>query len=339
MRRRNTYHQVYSRNGLRLESRYAVMPKKNHIHVAVGNLNIDITLYVDRIPKPNHPLMAHDAFIGAGGAASNYAVAVTYYGHIAYLIASTSSYSFVDYVLEELNSIGVRTDYVKRVEGIPGIVSILVGSNGDKVMVKHRGVNSLLSPNDVPRELLERASIVHIASVEPSVALEIARRANSLGVLVSYDPGGDVFEARDIVLKTISYVNILFLNRAEAKALAGPDPSKLLNRGPWVVVVKRGSVGAYVLGPGDVVYHGISKPIKKPVDSTGAGDAFAAFFNSMYLDSRDIGKALQYGLAAAALKVACRGSRLCYNKTLFNKQLAETMVELLKNPPEWILED
>ncbi|WFO75290.1 carbohydrate kinase family protein [Desulfurococcaceae archaeon MEX13E-LK6-19] len=315
------------------------MPKKQHVHVAIGNLNIDITLYVNKLPGPDESLIASDARIGAGGAASNYAVAVTYYGHIAYLIASTSSYSFVDHVIEDLARIGVRTDYIKRVDGIPGIVSIIVDSKGEKIMVKHRGVNSMLSPNDVPRDLLEKASIVHIASVEPSVALEIARRANSLGVLVSYDPGSGVFESKDIVFNVINYTNILFLNRAEAKALVGPDISKLLNRGPWIIVIKKGAAGAYAIEPGGTVYHGLSKPIRKPVDTTGAGDAFAAFFNAAYLDSKDVGKALEYGLAAAALKVMCRGSRLCFNKTLFNKQLAETMVEKLKNPPEWVLED
>lgn len=315
------------------------MPKRSHVHVAVGNLNIDITLYVNRIPGPDESLIASDAHIGVGGAASNYAVAVAYYGHIPYLIASTSSHSFVDQILEELVKVGVRIDYIKRVDGTPGIVSIIVDSKGEKVMVKHRGVNSMLSPNDLPRDLLKEASIIHIASVEPSVALEIARRANSLGVLVSYDPGSGVFESRDIVLDTIKYTNILYLNRAEAKALAGTNIDRLLDRGPWIVVIKKGAAGAYAIVPGGTVYHGLSKPIRKPVDTTGAGDAFAAFFNSAYLDSNDVGKALEYGLAAAALKVTCRGSKLCYDKTLFNKQLLETMIEKLKNPPEWVLED
>lgn len=315
------------------------MPKKQHVHVAIGNLNIDITLYVNRLPRPDESLIASDAKISAGGAASNYAVAVTYYGHIAYLIASTSSHSFVDLVIEDLDKIGVRTKYIKRVDGIPGIVSIIVDSRGEKIMIKHRGVNSLLSPNDVPRSLLEEASIVHIASVEPSVALEVARRASSLGVLVSYDPGSGVFESRDVVLDAIGYTNILFLNRAEAKALVGSDINKLLNRGPWIVVVKKGAAGAYVIEPGDTIYHGLSKPIRKPVDTTGAGDAFAAFFNATYLDSKDVGKALEHGLAAAALKVMCKGSRLCFDRDLFNKQLSETMVEKIKNPPEWVLED
>ncbi len=310
------------------------------VHIAVGNLNIDISLYVDRLPGPDEAIVSSDAAIGAGGAASNYAIAVSYYGHKVYLIATTSSYSFVDYVLNDLERHGVNVSYVKRVEGAPGIVSVIVDRrSGERIMVKYRGVNSLLSPNDVPRELLENANIIHIASVEPSVAVEIARRASSLGILVSYDPGSGAFETRDKVLEAIRYSNIVFLNRREAKELIGTNLNKLLDIGVDVAVIKRGPGGAYAILPGGMVYHGLSKPIRPVVDTTGAGDAFAAFFNSVYLESHDIGKALQYGVAVATLKITCRGSRLCYDKSLFNRQLSETVIEVLKNPPEWVLED
>ncbi len=315
------------------------MVRRDHVHVAIGNLNIDITFYVDKLPGPDEAIVSSDANIGVGGAASNYAVAIAYYGHRSYLVATTSSYGFIDSVLEELLRLGVNIKYIKRVEGAPGIVSIIVNKKGERVMVKHRGVNSLLSPNDVPREILKIASIAHIASIEPSVALEIARRASSLGVMVSYDPGSGVYEDPETVLRVLEYTNILFLNRREALQLAGPNPTKLLDRGPEIIVIKKGPGGAYVIQPGNIVYHGISRPIRPPVDTTGAGDAFAAFFNATYLDSHEIGRALQYALAAGALKVTCRGSRLCLDRHLFNKQLMETMVEAMRNPPPWLLED
>ncbi len=316
------------------------MPRRNHIHIAIGNLNIDISLYVERLPRPDEAIISSDAAIGSGGAASNYAVAVAFYGHRVYLVATTSSYPFVDYILDELARQGVNVSYVKRVEGVPGLVSIIVDQrSGEKYMVKYRGVNSLLSPNDIPREALERASIVHIASVEPSVALEIAKRAGSLGVLVSYDPGSGVYERKDVVLETIKNSNIVFLNKVEASEIfKHNNPWKLLDLGPDIIVVKKGSEGAYILQPGGIIYHGLSKPLRRVIDTTGAGDAFAAFFNCTYLDSHDPVKSLQYALAAATLKTSCRGSKICFDKPLFNKQLSETMVEVLRKPPSWILE-
>ena len=309
------------------------------IHVSVGNLNIDITMYVPRLPKTDESIIAEETIIGPGGSASNYSVAATFYGHKVFLIATTSDDPLVDQILEKLAKIGVDTTYVKRVEGVPGIVSVIVIPGGERIIVKYRGVNELLSPNDIPKQVLQDASIVHITSIPPSVAGEIARRANGLGVLVSYDPGAYAYLEKDKVLDVIKYVNIIFLNRREAKALAGNNPKLLLKMGPSMVVVKKGPGGAYVLLHGDMIYYGVSKPIRPPVDSTGAGDAFDAFFNAVYLDYKDPGKALQYALAAGAMKVMCRGSQICWDKNLFNKQLNETTIEAVKNPKNWVLED
>ncbi len=314
------------------------MPRKPRIHIAVGNLNVDITMYVPRLPKPDESIIADDTDIGPGGAASNYSVAVSIYGHRVYLIASTSIDPLVSSMLKELEKRGVNTFYVKRVEGPPGIVNVIVIPGGERFIVKYRGVNELLTPNDVPKTLLKKASLIHMASIPPNIAGEIAERALGFGLLISYDPGAYALTMPDRVLKILKYVSILFLNRREAKALA-VDIDHLLDHGPQMVVVKKGGAGALIAVHGGVYYKGISRPLKPPVNSTGAGDAFAAFFNSAYLDYHDPGKALQYGLAAGALKVTCRGSQLCWDKQYFNKQLGETSVEKIKNPEEWMIED
>lgn len=313
--------------------------KVEKIHIAVGNLNVDVTMYVSRLPGPDEAVIADDLIIGPGGSASNYAVAVAAYGHTAYLVASTSTDPLAEGVLSILEEKGVKTLYVKRIESPPGLVSVYVIPGGERLMVKFRGANELLSPNDVPRSLLEKASIVHIASIPPSIALEIADRASDLGLMVSYDPGAYALKNPDSVLKVLKNVTILFLNRKEAKAISIHDPRNLLEHGPLMIVVKKGPAGAYVVTHGDKYYSGVSRPIRPPVDSTGAGDAFDAFFNAAYLDYKDPGKALMYALAAGALKVTCKGSQICWNKQLFNRQLGETSIEALKKPPEWLLED
>ncbi len=309
------------------------------LHIAVGNLNIDIAFYLPRLPGPDEAYVVDDARISSGGAASNYAAAVRVYGHRAALVASTSTMGIADHLLEELRELGIIVEYVKRVPGLPGIVVIAVDRRGERIMMKYRGVNSLLSPNDVPRSLISEASILHIASVEPSVAYEIARRAGRLGIMISYDPGSAVYEDKEQVLGALRYATIVFLNRREAKTLVGSSLEKLLRLGPRVVVIKKGAAGAYAIEPGGVVVHGITKPIRPPVDSTGAGDAFAAFFNAAYIDTGSTVVALQHGVAAGALKTSCRGSRVCFDRKLFAKQLAETMVEKLRGPEDWVLED
>ena len=313
--------------------------RNSALHVSVGNLNIDIVMYVDRPPKLDESIIARDMLLSPGGAASNYAVAVSCYGHRVSLVASASTNPLIDDVLKELSARGVITDYVKRVEGEPGLVFAIVTPSGERVLFKYRGVNELLSPNDVPRELLEEASIIHIASIEPNIVDEIASRASRLGLLVSYDPGTYATTYRERIFKVLSKVNILFLNRVEARDLTRGNIELLLKHGVELVVIKKGSAGAFVVEHGGKYYHGVSKPIGKPVNTTGAGDAFDAFFNAAYLDYRDPGKALAYGLACGAYKTLFKTSIIECRKQLFNKQLNSTIVEVAKKPENWVLED
>jgi sugar/nucleoside kinase (ribokinase family) len=82
--------------------------------------------------------------------------------------------------------------------------------------------------------------------------------------------------------------DVVFANEAEAEAFGEPLPS-----GTWVV--KRGARGCTVEGAGEVVAHAPIE-IEGVVDTTGAGDAFAAG----YLLEREPFAAAQRGQAAAA---------------------------------------
>jgi len=63
-----------------------------YTHISVGNINIDIVLYVDRLPGRDEDTLAESLDIRPGGAASNYAVAVSQYGHRVHLVAVASSH-------------------------------------------------------------------------------------------------------------------------------------------------------------------------------------------------------------------------------------------------------
>ncbi len=312
---------------------------RGYLHVSVGNLNIDLTLYIPRLPVFDESVIVNDMLLSPGGSASNYASAVACYGHRATLIAAASTNPMVDNILEELRRRGVDTRFVKRVDGDPGLVIVVVTSNGEKIMLKYRGVNELLSPNDVPRELLDQANIVHLASIPPNIAEEIAGRASRLGIIVSYDPGVYAVSEKERVIKMLDKIDILFLNRVEAKELAGANMESLLKYGLSLLVIKKGAGGAFVVQHGSFYYRGRSKPIGKPINTTGAGDAFDAFFNAAYLDYKDPGKALSYGLAAGTLQTMCKTSIICCDMELFKKQLLMTTVEVMKEPDEWIIED
>jgi sugar/nucleoside kinase (ribokinase family) len=95
---------------------------------------------------------------------------------------------------------------------------------------------------------------------------------------------------RESLLRTLERVDMLFVNDAEARQLAGEHnvvkaARRILTFGPRAVVVKRGEYGALFFS-GEEVFAASAVPLASVFDPTGAGDSFAGGFMG-YLASRD----------------------------------------------------
>ncbi len=87
---------------------------------------------------------------------------------------------------------------------------------------------------------------------------------------------------RESLLATLRRVDLLFVNDAEARQLAGEHnvvkaARRILSFGPRAVVVKRGEYGALFFS-GDEVFAASAVPLADVFDPTGAGDSFAGGF-------------------------------------------------------------
>lgn len=296
-------------------------------HVSIGNLNLDVVLYIDRYPVPGENIIALDLDIRPGGSATNYAVAIAQYGHRAYLVASVSLNPLMDSPLDFIKSRGVELSMIKRVEEEPGIVVILVDKEGERTIFSYPGANACLQPQDIPYEKIREMHVLHMASITGDRALEIAKRARRYDLLITYDPGGRATTIPDNI-ELLEYLDVLLINKKELKKIMPSDNlNSLFKHGLHTLVVKLGEKGAIAYSSSGICIHGYTTPIKKPVDSTGAGDAFDAFFNAKFIESKDIAQALRYGVAAGALKIGYRGSMLLLEPSLFNQQLDKTIVE------------
>lgn|GEM_PF-198311 len=301
---------------------------RNYLHISVGNLNIDIVTYVSKPLEPDESLIADSLEIRPGGAATNYAVAASWYGHKAVLISSVSNHPLSKNALEAVSEKGVITTFAKIVEDAPGMVIIMVYPDGNRSMIRYLGANQSLTPSDIPLDLLKEAHVIHMASVHPGLACEVASVAEKYVPLVSYDPGGFVTTSRSKVLKTLRHVDILFLNKHEASVLTEGSLDKLIDLNVELIVLKLGSKGAIAISHGKAWYSR-AEPVEKLVDTTGSGDAFNALFNAIYIETGEVEKALKYAAAAGALKASCRSSFICGDKRVFRKQLMRTTVKPL----------
>lgn len=278
--------------------------------VSVGNVNVDFLAYVDELPRAGGRVEARALERRPGGAASNFAAAAAKLGARAMIFGCVGDDWEGAWVLGELERIGVDTSLIERVSAPTGVALITVDARGERTMIVHRGANALLR-HALGRKSIPPADWVHAASVDPEVAEESLRVARSAGARTSYDPGGTVvgwgFRRLERALR---WVDVLFLNEAEASVLAsgggGAELERVRELVP-VVVVKMGPRGA-------LAYVG-GAPLRaeafevEVVDTTGAGDAFDAAFALASWRGLSWLDALTFANACAALKVAKRGAQ------------------------------
>ncbi len=286
------------------------MRKQRQTHISVGNLNLDISLRVPSIPAPEENVRAKDLWIGLGGAATNYAIAVSKLGHKSYLVARVGREAERLGFLKRLVEVGVDISYINLVDEPIGIVIVLLTKEQDKwyrSMITLRGANEKLSPEMIPDGIGE--DVLHFGSVAAKIVIE--SRSNTK--IVSYDPGGESFKDPKGVLEAFKNVNIVFLNEKEFLSIFGNKDvecaTSIISGRLKFIVVKLGSKGAIVVDSSGIASKVSEPKVESPVDVTGAGDAFDAAFNIYYLESGgDVNVALRYAAAAGAAKVLKKGS-------------------------------
>ena len=187
-----------------------------------------------------------------------------------------------------LDSHGVK-DCLARVDEATGTSVVLVSPDGERTMNTHLGAGREYRPQHVPREEIEAAKMFfttgyvwdtpnQIEAIE--LALEIARGAGAKIALDLADPFV-VQRSRDVLEKHIDLgLSVVFANTEEAKGLTGvvsPEgAARELARRVEISVVTDGANGAFIGSGEDVI--SVAAHRVDVVDTTGAGDCFAAGF-------------------------------------------------------------
>ena len=202
-----------------------------------------------------------------------------------------------------------------------GILVIIVDPDGERSFLTDRGANLLLSHSDMPVWLLEETRYVLVsgyslfAEKPRHAARWMAGEAQSRGIPVAVDAASVGFVEEvgaDKFLEWTKGFSTLFANEDEAVALAGTADVEAQMRvlGPNYgrVVIKLGAGGASV-GDASGVRLRLPAPAVKVVDTTGAGDAFAAAFVSAELRGADVETCLRRGIEAGSAAVTKVGGQ------------------------------
>ena len=288
------------------------MPTNGPFVLAAGHVNWDVTLRVDALPDPDGEAAITSQHRSGGGSAANAACALAGLDVEAGLIGSVGDGDVAEYVRRELHEAGVDCRNLVTVGGGETAIKYLVVAEDGQVLVfGNDGVNEAFGPGDVDADYLRSADHLHLTSQAPETAAYLAETASEAGTPVSFDPGRRLVE-RDYS-EALANADLVFLNDREAGAILDDDlehPSAELHG--RVVVTKHGPRGGAVHTPERTLDHpGFAV---EPVDTTGAGDAFAAGFIATLLEHDDYERALEFANACGALAAQSEGARTAPTK-------------------------
>lgn len=243
-----------------------------------------------------------------GGSAANVAVAASG-RHPVRFIGRVGDDTLGRTLVRELEEAGVEAR-VQR-EGRTGAIVVLVDAVGERTMITDRGAAAELGP--IEPEWLMDAEWAHVplygfaAPHSRAALLVAARQLADRGVAMSIDLSS-VATMRELGAATLSGIladvrpAVVFANADEAALAAelGCEPAAHA-----VYVVKRGGDPVLIRADGEVVEVPVER-VAEVLDSTGAGDAFAAGYLTAAIDGASAGDSARAGsaLAVSALRRA-----------------------------------
>jgi ribokinase len=289
---------------------------KNRI-VVVGSLNMDMTVFTERLPQTGETILGSDFKTSPGGKGANQAVAAARAGAQVSMIGKVGADDFGRALIANLNQNKVNTTCVLTAEQKPtGTALISVDAEGKNTIVVVPGSNFALTPEDVRRcaGVIAEADVILLQLEVPmETVLEAAKIAREHQVKVFLNPA----PARELPEALLQQVDVLLPNETETALLTGlpveTDPdlkaaaSSLKLKGVENVLITCGKRGVYWVGQDED--HFEPAFVVKSVDSTAAGDSFIGSFAAAIVRDHSLREALRWGNAAGALTVTRKGAQ------------------------------
>ena len=289
--------------------------------LCIGDVMLDVIARINVSPQKINfgSDTASRISTSSGGAAGNVAAWLTRTDARSTIVSHVGDDPAGAAIIAEFDALGVSHGDLVIPGETSGVVVVLVDSSGERTMFPDKGANSRLTVTDLPDlGSFQAVYISGYALLNPLArdgVLAMIEKIKADGLPIYFDPAS-VGAMKDVADKELhnwfSMMDVLFLNEEESIYLTGSvDIERALNYlldFSQVVVIKRGSAGAIAKARG---FDSISLPAVAAtvVDTTGAGDSFAAGFIASYSKNHDLTAALQAGGELAAGCVAIVGGR------------------------------
>ncbi|MBU3143580.1 ribokinase [Clostridium sp. CF012] len=287
----------------------------------LGSLNLDIVLKVENMPKIGETIFAKSLTTMPGGKGANQAVAAKRMGCDVYMIGKVGNDSNGDFLVSNLESDSINTDYVfKDINETTGTAIINVNSEGNNSIVVVAGANMSINLNEIKQcySIIKDSDVIVAQFETPfEVTMEAFIYAKSKGIITILNPA----PAKEIDEKLLKCTDIIIPNETEAYELTGvlvedlesakKAAAKFIKMGVNYVIITLGSKGAALITKEKAELIPAIKV--NAIDTTAAGDSFigavANKLGSEELNYENLKKAIAFGNKVSSIVVQRSGAQ------------------------------
>ena len=285
----------------------------------VGSINADLIIRTERHPLPGETLVGRGGEILAGGKGANQAVAAAQLGANVAFVGAVGNDAYAVPAMSFMESSGVDLCAVANTDSTTGLAVITVAADGENTIVISPGANSQVDATFVKerKSTIAEADIVLLQGEIPASGFAAAVSAATGRVVINLAPVVEVDSnalLRADPLLANEHEAGLILRQLGYKMDPAASPRKLattlVNAGFNSVVLTLGAKGALVTTKESTV--GIPTPQVRPVDTTGAGDAFAGALCVRLLEGAGLEDAARFAARVGAFAITGVGAQRSY---------------------------
>lgn len=262
----------------------------------------------------------------AGGAAANTLAGISSLGGKTTFVGVLGDDQFGQSFLEDMNKAKVQMEYIiqKSLEGKgTALVILLITPDGERTIISYIGVSIPVEQKMVNQKSIDSHQIlfsdayVWDKGVTAQMLHQTYSKAQEKQILTSFGLGNAsvVKMHREDLLEFMQHVDIIFGNLSEYQALFDAESIETiiqkLQKTANMAILTNAEHGALIITP-EAVLHTPAKAVRQVVDTTGAGDLFAAGFLYGITHGYDLEKCGALGSEMAGHIITQVGARLTH---------------------------
>ncbi|HHV96116.1 MAG TPA: carbohydrate kinase family protein [Clostridiaceae bacterium] len=258
----------------------------------VGILVADcIAKTVDKLPGRGKLALVDQLQLYTGGCAVNSGIALARIGMNVAIIGKIGDDGFGKFIYSVLKDEKVNVDgLVVDPKSSTSASIVLVDSGGERSFIHSLGANAEFTDTDVAYDIIEKSKIVFVAGTmlmpnfDGEPCARVLKRSKEMGKITALDTAWDSKGRWMKVLEPcMKHIDIFMPSYEEAVQLSGKEKPEdiadvFLSMGVKTAVVKLGKDGCFIKDSGGEKHTIPTYGDIKPIDTTGAGDCFAAGF-------------------------------------------------------------